>query len=285
VGVGGANTGLAPLGTVLLVLASIGTFAYSARYYLRTFEGPERTPAHRAPAAFELPALLLAVVGLGIGLLVPRLDRLVNGVAVAATGTDPDLHLALWHGFTTPLVLTTVVVAVGLALVVRRGAVEALQGRISLPSNAVSFDRTYDATLRFGAWVGRVAVSNRPPMYLLPVLAVVLTVGITASIGLDITGAPAPSLRADWAIVILLAASILGVAQAKSRLAAVAKPMLLPKGDASPPHFAPVVDKLEATCPTAEVQTFRGAGHIPHMTHPDAFVEAVTAFIRSGGRA
>jgi multicomponent Na+:H+ antiporter subunit A len=219
---GGTVTWLAPIGTVLLVLASIGTFAYSARYYLRTFEGRERTPAHHAPASFEFPALLLAIAGLGVGLVVPWLDPLVNGVAMAATGTDPDLHLALWHGFTTPLVLTTVVIAVGLALVVRRDAVETFQGRLSLPSNADHFDRTYDAILRAGAWVGRSAGSNRPPAYLLPVIAVVLTVGVTASVGLDITGPPAPSLRADWAIVILLAASILGVAQAKSRLGAVA---------------------------------------------------------------
>ena len=38
---------LGVVGVTLAVLASIGTFAYRARYYLRTFEGPERTKAHR----------------------------------------------------------------------------------------------------------------------------------------------------------------------------------------------------------------------------------------------
>jgi pimeloyl-ACP methyl ester carboxylesterase len=49
-------------------------------------------------------------------------------------------------------------------------------------------------------------------------------------------------------------------------------------GDQSPPRFAPVVAKLAAALPRVEVRTFRGAGHIPHATHPDAFVEAIVAF-------
>ena len=32
--------------------------------------------------------------------------------------------------------------------------------------------------------------------------------------------------------------------------------------------------------PNASVFTFPGAGHIPHITHPDAYVEAIMAFIR-----
>jgi pimeloyl-ACP methyl ester carboxylesterase len=67
------------------------------------------------------------------------------------------------------------------------------------------------------------------------------------------------------------------------RLRAFDKPMLLTTGDQSPPYFGPVVTKLQAACPGANVQNFRGAGHLPHMTHPDAFVEKVAAFIESGG--
>ncbi len=213
---------LGPVGAVLAVVASIGTFAYSTRYYLRTFEGPERTPAHHAPALFELPALLLALAGVALGVVVPLLDPLVNGVAVAATGAGPDLHLALWHGLTVPLAMSAVVVGVGVLLVVARNRVEVAQDRVTTPTGASAFDRTYDAILSFGGLVGRLATSNRPAAYLLPVLAVVLSVGAAAVWTVDIVGPPAPSLRADWAIVILLGLSILGVAQARSRLGAVA---------------------------------------------------------------
>lgn len=61
---------------------------------------------------------------------------------------------------------------------------------------------------------------------------------------------------------------------------AFSRPVLLTTGDQSPPIFAPVVAKLAAAQPQAEVVTFRGAGHIPHATHPEAYAEAIMAFVR-----
>lgn len=57
-------------------------------------------------------------------------------------------------------------------------------------------------------------------------------------------------------------------------------PSLLTTGDQSPPTFAPVVNKLADVLPSVAVVTFPGAGHIPHATHPDAYVEAIMAFTR-----
>jgi pimeloyl-ACP methyl ester carboxylesterase len=58
------------------------------------------------------------------------------------------------------------------------------------------------------------------------------------------------------------------------------RPTLLTTGDKSPPTFAPVIERLAAELTHVEVLTFPGAGHIPHITHPEFFVDAVTAFIR-----
>ncbi len=58
------------------------------------------------------------------------------------------------------------------------------------------------------------------------------------------------------------------------------KPVLLTLGDQSPPAFAPVVTQLSGALTHAEVVTLRGAGHVPHETHPDAYVEAVIEFTR-----
>jgi pimeloyl-ACP methyl ester carboxylesterase len=49
------------------------------------------------------------------------------------------------------------------------------------------------------------------------------------------------------------------------------------RGDRSPPTFAQVVARLAEAIPRAEVHTFVGAGHVPHVTAPDAFVEATVA--------
>jgi pimeloyl-ACP methyl ester carboxylesterase len=61
-------------------------------------------------------------------------------------------------------------------------------------------------------------------------------------------------------------------------LRAFSQPALLTRGGHSPPPFAPVVAKLAEAPPRVEVVAFPGAGHIPHATHPEAYVEAVMAF-------
>jgi pimeloyl-ACP methyl ester carboxylesterase len=64
------------------------------------------------------------------------------------------------------------------------------------------------------------------------------------------------------------------------RLRRVDRPVLLTMGDQSPPAFPPVVRRLAAILPRAEVLTLEGVGHVPHLTHPDLYVETVTTFVR-----
>ena len=61
-------------------------------------------------------------------------------------------------------------------------------------------------------------------------------------------------------------------------LAATPAPALLTEGAASPPLFEPVLERLAATLPRAQRHRFLGAGHLPHLTHPDDYLEAVTDF-------
>jgi pimeloyl-ACP methyl ester carboxylesterase len=63
-------------------------------------------------------------------------------------------------------------------------------------------------------------------------------------------------------------------------LGAFPRPALLTLGDQSPPVFAPVIARLREAAPRLALATFPGAGHIPHATHADAYVERITAFIR-----
>lgn len=57
-------------------------------------------------------------------------------------------------------------------------------------------------------------------------------------------------------------------------------PTLLTLGDHSPPGFAAVVSKLAQALPRGvQVHKFLGAGHLPHLTHPDTYVGAVATFI------
>lgn len=57
-------------------------------------------------------------------------------------------------------------------------------------------------------------------------------------------------------------------------------PVLLSMGEQSPSHYGLVLEKLTGALPHAERLVFPAAGHVPHATHPAAYVEATTAFIR-----
>lgn len=56
------------------------------------------------------------------------------------------------------------------------------------------------------------------------------------------------------------------------------KPTLLTLGGQSPPTFKPVVARLAEALPHARVMTLPDAGHVPHVTHPDAYVGTIVEF-------
>jgi pimeloyl-ACP methyl ester carboxylesterase len=58
-------------------------------------------------------------------------------------------------------------------------------------------------------------------------------------------------------------------------LASASPPVSLTQGDQSPPFYAAVIAQLAKSLPNAEVMTLQGAGHLPHVTHPDLWVQAV----------
>jgi len=65
------------------------------------------------------------------------------------------------------------------------------------------------------------------------------------------------------------------------RLSQFHQPALISEGDQSPPFFGTILDRIETALPHAQRKTFRGAGHLPHLTHPDEFVSVVSGFINS----
>ena len=65
------------------------------------------------------------------------------------------------------------------------------------------------------------------------------------------------------------------------RLASFTQPVLMTQGDQSPPFFGMILDSVGMVLGEAQHHTFRGAGHVPHVTHPADFVDVVTAFINA----
>ena len=57
-------------------------------------------------------------------------------------------------------------------------------------------------------------------------------------------------------------------------------PMLLTQGDQSAPFFPVILERIAARLPAARRHTFRGEGHVPHVTAPDEYVKVVGQFLR-----
>ncbi len=62
------------------------------------------------------------------------------------------------------------------------------------------------------------------------------------------------------------------------RLSTFDRPALITQGDQSPPFFGLIVDKIAAALPRARRHMFRGAGHVPHVTHAEEYVRIVSEF-------
>ena len=64
-----------------------------------------------------------------------------------------------------------------------------------------------------------------------------------------------------------------------TRLTGFDRPTLATKGTASPPLFEHVLEKVTNALPRHVLHTFTGAGHIPHVTHPDDYVRVLSDFL------
>lgn len=66
-----------------------------------------------------------------------------------------------------------------------------------------------------------------------------------------------------------------------ARLRRYTGPALLTRGDRSPPFFPAVVGRIARTLPQSTEHLFAGAGHVPHIEQPEAYIAVVTRFIRA----
>ena len=70
---------------------------------------------------------------------------------------------------------------------------------------------------------------------------------------------------------------------ALSALSGFPSPVLLSEGDRSLPWFPAINRRLSQDLKNSKRHVFAGAGHVPHMTHPQDYVRTVTDFARGAG--
>ncbi|WP_068265783.1 Na+/H+ antiporter subunit A [Janibacter limosus] len=163
-----------------LVVGSVLTVAYSARFVWGAFmtkgaagTSPAPTPFH-APKALLVAPVLLSLTTLASGFFGDPLTELFHPYAVTLPGAEPE-HLALWHGLTPALGLTVLAIAAGLALFALRGPFAALQER--LPA-VVDAERVYQRFMhsldRFAVETTALSQGGSLPTYLSTIFIVVL---------------------------------------------------------------------------------------------------------------
>jgi multicomponent K+:H+ antiporter subunit A len=119
-----ASTGLWAMAVpVLVTLAGVFSVAYSLRlvhdtYFNGALGDVPNTHPHEPPLGMKLPVILLVALCLAVGLL-PALTfgPLVHVAATAMVGQPlPAYHLAIWHGFNLPLLMSALALGLGVAL-------------------------------------------------------------------------------------------------------------------------------------------------------------------------
>ena len=127
-----SHTAWAGQGWVLPVLATVGALfsvAYSFRYIIHGFFGPQRddypSHPHDPPAGLWLPPALLVVLVVLIGLFPETFagDLVRRTTSAVIQGPVPEFHLKLWHGFTPALFMSMIAVGGGLLAMWRYPAV------------------------------------------------------------------------------------------------------------------------------------------------------------------
>jgi multicomponent Na+:H+ antiporter subunit A len=223
--------GWAPYVLTAIVIGSVFTTIYSLRFLWGAFarkglSGPSVRVVnlHRPTVTFLIPPAILAAAGLVFGVVPGRLGDVLDDYADTVPGGE-DYHLALWHGFGLPLVLSLLVLAIGTAAFFTRDRLRRVRTGAWLPlGNA---DRIYDAVLR-GADVVSVRLTALTQRGSVPATqSVILSTLVLVPIAVLALGArDRPQFRL-WdsllqpVVGLLILAAALGATVMRNRLAAV----------------------------------------------------------------
>lgn len=186
---------------------------------------------HESPPGLWLPPLLLAALGLGLGLVPALVGSFLVAPAAQAILQEPlKVKLSLWHGMTPMLGLSVLTLLLGFGLSALRRRFRprwaALWHALGKAGPAAMYPRSLHALLSFASWQTRVLQSGYLRIYILAI--VLTTVGLA---GLTVALRPEMLVVGwDWAaprfydvilIGIILTATFL-VTRARSRLATIA---------------------------------------------------------------
>ncbi|SHG97398.1 hydrogen gas-evolving membrane-bound hydrogenase subunit E [Streptoalloteichus hindustanus] len=209
-----------------LVLGSVLTVAYSVRFLwggFATKPGVKASAGQRPTIGFVLPPAVLAAAGLLLGLWPGLTDDLARGYA-NGYGPTQEYHLAMWHGFTAPLLFSAVALVAGVGVGWAWDRLAALRARLPRAPEA---QRGYEYGVR-GLDALALQLTRRTQVGSLPLYLTVILLVVLAGPGLLLalhapTSVPATmnGLVVQVPLGVLVLAAAIAVPRARHRLSAV----------------------------------------------------------------
>jgi len=206
----------------VVVVAALFSVAYSIRFAVDTFFTPATEPypetPHEPPRGMRLPVELLVVVCVVVGLLPATVaGPLVKAAGTAVVGGElPEHHLALWHGFNVPLLMSALALGGGAALYAGRRRLFALQeAGFSTVEAKRLYDGLVEGTARLAAAVTDGLENGSLQRYLSLVVISALVVGAWPFLRLGWGTGPLPGTPVDVPSIVawlMLAVTAVGTA-------------------------------------------------------------------------
>ncbi len=190
--VGGDGTRVPPLPAVLfaatLVAGSALTVAYTLRFWWGAFVGKHgayfldpsgsehpTTACHPVPAGFAAAPVLLGVLCLAGGFVGHPLTDALGGYVAAFRVGEESHGIALWHGFSAPLGMSALAVAVGVLLFWQRGFIARAQSTFPAPYEAeTAYQRVMRGLDRLSVETTALTQRGSVPVYLASILLVLI---------------------------------------------------------------------------------------------------------------
>ena len=213
----------------VVVAGSMLTVAYAARFWWAAFVLPRRGRIETRHAAapppgrlFLAPAAVLAAAGIILGVAPGIGDALVSASVRGFRAGSDGVHLTVWHGFGTPLLLSAVTLAGGALIAIGDRVLQLVLARgRHIPSGAEVYLVTLRAVGVVATRVTAVVQSGSLPVYIAVILATTAAASGTALV-LGDTWAGWPSIGSprEAPVAIALLVPALGAAIVRRRFAA-----------------------------------------------------------------
>jgi multicomponent Na+:H+ antiporter subunit A len=179
-----------------------------------------RAPLHEASRSLVVPPLLLGIGGFVAGLY-PGIIDIPLSLTLSSVSRALSVHLAVWHGFSSVLLLSLLTLAGVIALYVWRDPI-----RERMWPRALGFERLYTGTLRLldtiSAWIipALQSASLRAYVMVLIVTAATLVAGVLVLAGLPPIRPLHDMEPAEAAVALMTIAGAISAARARATITA-----------------------------------------------------------------